>query len=46
MQATSKQLAQHIARTIAEEIGAQTAQALAGAMIKLVLKTEPDKLKF
>ena len=29
MQDTNKQLAQHIARTIAEEIGAQTAQALA-----------------
>lgn len=29
MQDISKQLAQHIARTIAEEIGAQTAQALA-----------------
>jgi uncharacterized protein len=29
MQDTSKQLAQHIARTIAAEIGAQTAQALA-----------------
>ncbi|MET0718020.1 MAG: Tex family protein [Pseudoxanthomonas sp.] len=29
MKDTSKQLAQHIARTIAEEIGAQTAQALA-----------------